>query len=71
MFPSHSALAVHVYKSNLHKEHKISASDCTQSGFIFLLLYNYGKAAENNEVIFSGEQTQKLLIYLRHTMLFI
>lgn len=42
-----------------------------QSRFIFLLLYNYGKAAQNNEVILSGEQTQKLLIHLRHRMPFV
>lgn len=37
----------------------------TQSRFIFLLLYNYGKEARNNEVVLSGEQTQKLLIHLQ------
>lgn len=40
----------------------------TQSRFIFLLLYNYGKEAENNEVILSGEQTQESLTHLQNAI---
>lgn len=71
MFHSHSALQWASINQTCIKSTRFLLWAVLRAGFIFLLLYNYGWEAQNNEVTFSGEQTQKLLIHLQRAMPFI